>query len=135
MGSAVFSVAFTRILRTRSWNIRNLIICILYFLESFKPLFSSSFQMKVTLKIPASLTVLRGKRDRSIHPVLAFSRGSHVLGLGPGIAPGITVVETEWTGIPKDRVETLIVDINCNITRNNHFLQSRHIASLTSRDQ
>lgn len=42
------SDAFTRVLRLRSSNIRNLVIRSLSFLQSFNPLFSFSFQMKVT---------------------------------------------------------------------------------------
>lgn len=62
LGSVLSSDAFTKILRTRSQNIRNLIICALYFLESFKLLFSSSFQMKITSENISLSDCAKGKK-------------------------------------------------------------------------
>lgn len=64
----------------RRLNIRNLIICILCFLELFNTLFSSSFQMKVTSENVSQPHYVKEKRGRSLHLPLGLScQGEHVL--------------------------------------------------------
>lgn len=159
LGSSVSSDAFTMILRNRSPNVRNPI----YLFSVFSQIIYSPavFRWKSLLKMSASLTVLKRERDRSLCPLWAWREAMFSCpASGPVLAPGVTIAEAKWMGIPEiwetewkllslrfslikpwrclifdnEGAHSLIIDITYNITRDNHFLQSRHITSLASRN-